>query len=89
VKPAKTIDQLLKKIEVTNAGTETANGIYLKTNETIKNGPVWRKGNSHIQWWDTNCGWELYHDGNKGTCTYWTKGSMHFQPPVNPTLATW
>jgi hypothetical protein len=78
-------------LEVSNAGTEEANGIYERTEETIRDAPVWRKrgGNAHIQFWDDNCGWELYHAGMQGCCTYWTKNSDHEESNMHPTKAEW
>ena len=83
--PEKTCDDLME-IEVYGAGTETANGVYKKTDETEKGKPVWRKEgtNAYIIWWSNSCGFELYSDGPTGTCSYWTKGGVG-STPVNST----
>lgn len=75
----RTEDELLKYLVVSNAGTTEANGTYWRTDEVENGKPVWRKEDSEalIKWWDDKCGWELYHAGDAGSCTYWTMRDSH------------
>ena len=86
-KKERNISEYLLQIEVSGAGTEVANGIYKKSDEVKNDKPVWKKeeSNAFIMWWNTSCGFELYSNGMKGCCSYWTKGS----PGTTPVNSTW
>ena len=68
--------------EMHGAGTAAANGVYTKSSE-MKNGkPVWKKegSNAFIMWWNQDCGYELYSNGMKNCCSYWTRGGVGTSP---------